>query len=368
MPFFANVIIAISSILLYSYMIPPLFFIPPHVQTRLAKFLNLGPGPPAALYALGISLTANHGTVSIRYKDGSFEDVGRVKGDKAYLKLMRRLSLRYSQHPSPPPYGDLDDMWNDQLRQFWRKVRRAVGLAASPDVAVLCRMLKKLIKLGELVEPSPSTVISYPALHALYYEDIEDAANYLKLRTLPGNHWHPPHEITAAYAGHGMGLCEDFNDQETCRKQGLELPLRLILLLEFTETALLLQIKHMREADDSGSHDLDIATSFEVGNAEPSSRNSSGAVIRDLVVPLLRREHDRSVLPPETIAVIVTGSPSRIENPDIQQLIKDAVEEVYLQADMFTSNPDFIAARGAAELAWRALVSKASPGALDSES
>src|SRR5437870_1019831 len=117
----------------------------------------------------------------------------------------------------------MEEQWKDQPRQFWRKMRKAVGLPASPDVAVLSSMLKKLV---ELVEPSSSAIISYPALPGLYQEDIAEAANYLNLQMLEGNHRYPPHEIVAAYAGHSMGLCESFDDEERCTMQGLELPVR----------------------------------------------------------------------------------------------------------------------------------------------
>jgi hypothetical protein len=46
---------------------------------------------------LGISLSADHGVVSVREQDGTFRDVGKVKGDVVYLGLMKRLSLPTSE-------------------------------------------------------------------------------------------------------------------------------------------------------------------------------------------------------------------------------------------------------------------------------
>jgi len=51
-------------------------------------------------YGLGISLTMHHGTISIRNRDGSFEDLGRIDGDDKYLLMMRRLALPSAQHLS----------------------------------------------------------------------------------------------------------------------------------------------------------------------------------------------------------------------------------------------------------------------------
>lgn len=50
--------------------------------------------------SLGVSLAANHGTISIRRNDGTLENIGRVDGDEAYLELMQRLSLDSSRHPA----------------------------------------------------------------------------------------------------------------------------------------------------------------------------------------------------------------------------------------------------------------------------
>jgi hypothetical protein len=49
---------------------------------------------------IGISLTASYGTVSSRQDDGSFEDIGRLDGDQAYLDMMQRFSLSSSAHPA----------------------------------------------------------------------------------------------------------------------------------------------------------------------------------------------------------------------------------------------------------------------------
>lgn len=57
---------------------------------------TLAPGS----FAIGISLTASHGTLSIRRDDGSFEDIGRVDGNQGYLDMMQRFSLSSSSHPA----------------------------------------------------------------------------------------------------------------------------------------------------------------------------------------------------------------------------------------------------------------------------
>jgi hypothetical protein len=49
---------------------------------------------------IGIALTVDHATVSIRHSNGSFEDWGRVEAKTEYIDIMHRLSLPSSSHAS----------------------------------------------------------------------------------------------------------------------------------------------------------------------------------------------------------------------------------------------------------------------------
>jgi hypothetical protein len=54
--------------------------------------------PETSDLVIGIALTADHGTVSLRNEDGSFTDLGRIEGSLEYTKLMRRLASQESWH------------------------------------------------------------------------------------------------------------------------------------------------------------------------------------------------------------------------------------------------------------------------------
>lgn len=47
---------------------------------------------------VGVSLTARYGIVSLRKENGTFQDVGRVEGDREYAEMMERLSSPQTQH------------------------------------------------------------------------------------------------------------------------------------------------------------------------------------------------------------------------------------------------------------------------------
>ena len=63
-----------------------------------AVAVELREKPTSMSPVVGISLTANHATAVVRWPDGTFENLGRVEASKAYVKMMRRLSLPSSVH------------------------------------------------------------------------------------------------------------------------------------------------------------------------------------------------------------------------------------------------------------------------------
>lgn len=101
-------------------------------------------------------------------------------------------------------------------------------------------------------------------------------------------------------------------------------------------------------AHDLGNHHRAISATFELGRADDTIR------IRELISQLLRERHP-SGLPLEVLTVIIAGSPRSIDNSGTLQGIQYMVLGFGRKVDMLTVNPENIAARGAAELAWRAL-------------
>lgn len=240
----------------------------------------------------------------------------------------------------------MEELWADAPRQAWRGFRKQLGLPASSDVKILSELVKELLALV----PSPSrpyVVISYPGLTALYNEDIVDTAEYLGLRKLEGYYHYHPREIIAAYAGHGMGLCDHMENREQCKNEGSQLPARGTLLIEYTEQALLLQTKILREAIDLADSDLHAAASFDLGSS--SQMDDHARHVAEFVDQFLRKWYPDFLIPGE-ILVIVTGN----VDSTVQEAIREAVEGLVAKVELITSQSEYVAARGAAELAWRA--------------
>ncbi|KAF1847838.1 uncharacterized protein K460DRAFT_333246 [Cucurbitaria berberidis CBS 394.84] len=362
MPFFRSLIIAFFSVIVcYFILVPPRR--PTWLPLPMSKRNKQTPASTRCL-ALGISLTASYGTISIRHEDGSFEDIGCEHGDQNYLDMMQRFSRLSSSHPAPP-YFRMEDQWDDQPRQGFRSARKLIFLPASSDVRTLSTLTSSLISLAKSHASSSSiasVVISYPALPGLYAEDISDTALYCNLPLLYGNHRYPPRTIVSTYTGNRMGLCSSYTDEKQCRQEGLALPVRSVILVEYTSAAVLLHTMSMREANDLADPDTDLSIHyFSLGddqNSENVGRHTRRKSTREAVIELLRRRYKRlpePPWPPKVITVLLIGSPRDIDIDGIYELVNGAVEEAGFEVEVFATNPRFVAARGAAELAWRAL-------------
>jgi len=233
-------------------------------------------------------------------------------------------------------------------------MRKKLGLPASSEVGIIAKVLKPVIEVAETYAGSPlSALISFPALPGLYQEDIVDAASYVGLAnlgsSLEASH---PHEDVAAYAGNGLGLCKDYHDEEKCREEGRNLTSRHTLLVEHTESALLLHHNILRQSIETSYLDLDLATSFDLGSGgEPDELD-----IQDFVLSFLYHQYYYPTPHlPDSITVMMTGSPESLNDGKARRVTKRVIEALGAKAEMLKENPSFKAARGAAELAWRAV-------------
>jgi hypothetical protein len=254
----------------------------------------------------------------------------------------------------------MEDQWDDQPRQWLRSARKMVFLPASGDVRTLSTIVSRLTLIAkDSTSPSSSVasvVITYPALPGLYAEDISDTALYLSLPLLPGNHEYPPRTIAATYAGYGMGLCSSYLDGEKCRKEGLRLPGRPSILVDYSSAALFLHAQYMREAYDLGDPDTDMSVHFfpsgDHGVPDHVARRQD---VRKSVSELLRRSYKRFPGPPGPPKVITVLFIADTDMAGVSKSVLAAVQDEGFEVDMFFREARFVAARGAAELAWRAL-------------
>lgn len=149
-------------------------------------------------------------------------------------------------HVSRPPYRDAADMLKDIPRQRLRRERKAQGLPASEDVGTLSVMIQALRDAAEsyLGHEISSALAATPNLVALYQEDVDDAFEYLGLKSLddPNPLFRMFHETAAAAASYGIGLCHDYTDRDVCKEESIHMPDRVLLSVLYTKDSLCVEM------------------------------------------------------------------------------------------------------------------------------
>jgi hypothetical protein len=260
------------------------------------------------------------------------------------------LTIMNSQELKRPPYQKPEQAFNDIPRQWWRNFRRRLGLPASSDVGILAELLEHVVEaVSPLMGDQKAAVISFPDLPALYQEDILDAAGFVGLLALQVEKWEKvqPQKHVAAFAGYGLGLCEDYKNWTKCHEEAAIMPWRHVVLFDYTKSALLLHHRYYKTAWVDRALQFDMASSFDLG----STKDANEGDIRDFVLQFMRRY----IWPHEGMVVdfILTGEPENYRDGKALRAIEEAADIVGSTVEAFFSNPDYVAARGATEMAFR---------------
>ncbi|KAI2462863.1 hypothetical protein F4781DRAFT_163098 [Annulohypoxylon bovei var. microspora] len=302
-------------------------------------------------FGIGFDLNPSYATVAVSYPNGSIQAIARVEGDGAYREMMLRLSLPSSQHLHRP-YQDVGESIRDSARRTVRNTRKKLGLPSSGDVGTLSNMIHALRDQASnfVSEPVSAAAISIPHLAALYGEDLHDAFEYLSLVYLeffPFSNFRPIHASIAAYAGNGRGLCGDYRDAAACEEEELHIPSRFALAVSYTHTSLTTSQAHL-----SNAYYLEETPTLEnlrLGYDERHEEFYWEAVRDMLQSPVVDSPVQRNIT-----MVLVFGDAT--EKPRFREVLGDVVDNVLGgKPEIIDRQPEFSAAKGAAELAKRAI-------------
>ncbi|KAH8900333.1 hypothetical protein GQ53DRAFT_836243 [Thozetella sp. PMI_491] len=302
-------------------------------------------------FGIGFDLSPSYGTVAVSYPNGSIEPIARVQGDEAYRKMMLRLSLPSSQHLHQP-YQDVAESIGDMSRRFVRDSLKKLGFPASRDVGTLSKMIRALQEEASnfVGEPVSAATISVPRLAALYGEDLIDAFEYLSLFHLEifrFYNYRPIHATLAAYVGHGLGLCRDYRDAVACDKEELQIQSRYALSVSYTHTSLSSSIARVAHA-----YYLEEAWSFQdlrLGYDERHEESYWEAVREMIRSPVVKGSIRRNVT-----MVLVFGDAT--DKPRFRKILEEVVPDIVdSEPEILDQQPEFSAAKGAAELAKRVI-------------
>ncbi|KAI8944087.1 hypothetical protein F4801DRAFT_260946 [Xylaria longipes] len=331
-----------GAILLFAFVAWVLLLSLPEKQHHLSITHNFG---------IGFDLSPSYATVAVSYPNGSIQSIARVEGDGAYREMMLRLSLPSSQHLHQP-YQDVGEAIRDSPRRTVRNTRKRLGIPSSGDVGTLGNMIHALRdQASEFVgEPVSAAAISIPHLAALYGEDLHDAFEYLSLAYLeffPFSNFRPIHASIAAYAGNGLGLCRDYRDAAACEEEEFHIPSQFALAVSYTHTSLTTSQAHV-----SNAYYLEETPTLENLRLGYDARHQESyweAVQHMLQSPVVDSPVQRNIS-----IVLVFGDTTG--KPRFRGVLREVVDNVLGgQPEIVDQQPEFSAARGAAELAKRAI-------------
>lgn len=234
-----------------------------------------------------------------------------------------------------------------------------LGFPASHDVGILSGLLGPLREMVEekLGHKVGSAVVTSPNLAALYYEDINDAMEYVGLKRLhlkaSGPDSQQPHEAFAADAGYGIGLCSHYKDYDKCDDEERQMPLREVLTILYTKSALIMYKAPRTKALGFYDPPSRGGTYFFLGSDSIHNNPKEEYYwesVNDAVVEVLLR-HGGEEYPVSQVFMLGESA----LNPRFLEVVNSSISAIYEEKpEFFLSDPIFAAAKGAAEFAIRA--------------
>ena len=206
----------------------------------------------------------------------------------------------------------------------------------------------------EHIPSIPSVGITTPHLVALYEEDLRDACEYAEMdcRAFPMR-YEILYETSSAYAGYGFGLCDDYTDKATCKKEQDDMDSEVVMGVLFTRTALTVSLSVVKSAyylyEPETRHLLDFDLGFDSPLHHENPHDYWNAVENQLKKFLVENPYFKR---PDK--VLLTGDCT--EDEDFKRTLDKALRDQVgneKMPEIFSMNADFVAAMGAAELAKR---------------
>lgn len=332
-----------------------LFATTAHTQARPQKVLSTLDQSSQPAFGVGFDLAASYGSAAVSFNNGTNIAIAKISAEEGYNKVLQRLSLDSSKHPSPP-YNNLGDSWDDTPRQFLRKARKAIGLPASSDVGYFATMLRDLrAAVEEQVGLFMSAGVTTMNLVALYDEDLHDAFEHIGPEYLTYPVGYVGHNIlyetSAAYAGYGYGLCTDYKtDPEACKHEQWNMTNEAVMAVLYTDTVLSVSLFVIGSAYGLWEPPYRYLAKFDLGyvsNLEMNPEEYWGAV--ELKLQQIMIDNPWYERPSK---VLLMGDRAN-DRKFIETLRKALGEQMEELPEILGEGAVGIAARGAAEMAKR---------------
>lgn len=159
--------------------------------------------------------------------------------------------------------------------------------------------------------------------------------------------------MSAAYAGYGMGLCQKPTDLSVCRAEEKNMSTNMTLAISLTKDALMVETCTFTTAIRWSSpnsyieHPVDYELGLDALSKFPDPISFWARVHETIRWQALREIHFRNHID----TIILYGEAA--SSTKFQSVVKEVVESLQDDVPIFSAEPEFVAARGAAELAQR---------------
>ena len=199
-----------------------------------------------------------------------------------------------------------------------------------------------------------TALVATPNIVALYREDVEDALEYVSIKSLdePNNLFRLFREPAAAMAHNIIGLCQSPFDPPSCLAELHKLPFWSVLTVLYTRTSLCVEASYFRSAYYYNPHhsyptSMDFSLGSDAINDNPD-KDYYWQAVRDRIIagiaPNLPVE--------EPYKVFLMGESAA--SPKLREILEDVLTRfVGFLPEIYDKDPVFAAASGAAEIARR---------------
>lgn len=234
-------------------------------------------------------------------------------------------------------------------------MRKRLGRPASADVGIIAEVLQKCADVVKAhgVETKAAVAV-VPNAMALYAEDVQDAFEHIGWIALSGhNVYGVPRALPAAYAGYGFGLCQRPEDFEACVEEEGKMKSRGVMIVDGGSGVL---------ATDARGMDTPMYVfNDEYATLDWDARdNEEGIVlgVRRAVESLVTRSIGREPGEGFVDEVLMVGEEAK-RLKSLEDIVRKEVDRVQeKEARIWSDDPGWVVARGAAELAKRILVQR----------
>ena len=349
----------------------------------LAALLNIDLGKSVAdsgtsldSPGVGFDLGPDYATAAVRARDGANTGVARVSYDADWVEMMRRMSeeqylyglLRFSRQYFKADLIRSSDPWRDYCSDPWgsykwenirKRIRRNLGLPSTQDVARLAKILEQLKGAAEkhLQSSVVFVHVAVPMFPQICPDHLEEAAQLNGMATIELAGYHTQlHELEAAYAGYGMGLCQDYMNSTSCRAEEEAMPSSSTLMISYTDTAFILDWYRMSKIRYQPRDSLTYRTNWSLGSSDAPQKGSQEAEAywQRLSVAIIDFMTSYQVIMNGTQAdkLLLVGESSN--HADFKSVVQDTMLRLQRELPvMYDNDSIYVAAKGAAELAKR---------------